>query len=103
MLRASTDEEKRLSTTIYYHQLNFADNLKRLKNIICETSCRQLNAKIASCQQVSSFPFERGNCLVVDNLQFLHLVVNNSSHRQCVLVVDKTWLLTTNFLVCGGP
>ena len=55
ILRASTDEEIRLSTTIYYRQINFIDNRKRSIDILFETSCQQLN----------SFPLKKGNHLLV--------------------------------------
>ena len=73
------------SLTVFYLTirlpLNAIDNLKIVKKHCLKTSCRQLNVKIASCQQLSSFPFSQGNCLVVDNLQFLHYDVDNSSCR----------------------
>ena len=52
------------------------------QNIVCETSCRKLNAKIPSCRELSSFPFSQGNCLVVYIFEFSHSVVDNSSDLQ---------------------
>ena len=67
-LRASTDEKIRLSTTIY--------------------SVRQLN--VIGNQKTSSVS-QKGNCLVVDNLEFSHLVFYNSS--QTILVdLFQQWI-----------
>ena len=33
--------------------------------------------------------FKKGNCLVVDNLQIQRIVVDNSPHRRCFLLIDN--------------
>ena len=54
------------------------------KKIVCKTSCRQLHAKI---ENVDNWAVSH-NWLVVDNLQFSHLVVYNSYCRWCFPVLN---------------
>ena len=49
-----------------------------------------------SYRQLSRFPFSDGKLLVVDKINFSHLVVDNLSHRLCFLVIDNIWLSITN-------
>ena len=60
VLRASKDNKIGLSTTIYYLlSIKLTKCHRQPKSIVCGTSSRQLNAKVVSCRQLSSFPFHR--------------------------------------------